>query len=156
MNPVEYPCPNVSGFGSRGRTWIIRNSAPLGPCSGLCLGPYGGPKGGGAVFYERAPASMCRVYAYISYNHLVAGSLRATNVLPRMLCLQIPALGAGFGNFGGAGFGVYSRSASNTAALSHHACAIQIDRMVTCVRQPAEHSRPPQPRVAFTPPPLPP
>ena len=39
--------PNYRG------TSLMRNRPPLGPYSSICLGPYGGPMGGGAIFYER-------------------------------------------------------------------------------------------------------
>ena len=40
--------------GSRYRgTLPVRDSAPQDPTVGLCLGPYGGPEGVGAVSYER-------------------------------------------------------------------------------------------------------
>ena len=34
-------------------TWPIRKRLPLGPLGLLCLGLYGGPRGGGAFSYER-------------------------------------------------------------------------------------------------------
>ena len=37
---------------------LIRNSAPLGPFSGICLGPYGGPGGEGCFLCARYPCSL--------------------------------------------------------------------------------------------------
>ena len=41
-------------------TWIIRNSLPQDPAVGLCLGPYGGPRGGG-TFQVRMKDSVASV-----------------------------------------------------------------------------------------------
>ena len=43
-------------YGYRG-TSLIRNRAPLGPYSSICLGPYCGPRGGTVSYERRTPVS---------------------------------------------------------------------------------------------------
>ena len=38
-----------------GATSLIRKRLPLGPYSSICLGSYGGPKGGGSFLWAKHP-----------------------------------------------------------------------------------------------------
>ena len=58
------PCSWVRCFLAYRGTSVIRNSAPLeDPTVGKCLGPYGGPKGGGCFLGARYPYLHPSVHA---------------------------------------------------------------------------------------------
>ena len=52
-------CKQAYEIWTNALTSLIRNSPPLRPYSSICLGPYGGPRGGGQFLMSKVPLYRC-------------------------------------------------------------------------------------------------